>query len=436
MHDQIKQLKDKIIHCRPDQRLLLSFTSDLQMCPEPEEFFSTSASYPKICLSSPAGDTRYYALALQSLPEYDSLGAVADVPFFHGCPFYADEQNPAGCWQNFGGEFFACPAVLLISCGKGRVRIIINLVNSGSAAKFNQTRELILQELDRLSQCNISPDHQDSPDLTAQFKLIDEHPDFEHYQKIFDQVSEDIRSRRLEKIVLGRSCHFSHHLKPADLLHRYLAHYSSGYVYFIQTDPASCFAGNTPECLCSVEDEQIQTMALAGTIDALKDGADETLLHSHKNQHENSYVAQWIRRQMNKWCDWVSVSDLQIVRAGSLYHLNRSIEGTLREDISIPKIARALHPTPAMAGCPQKEALARLRALEDFQRGWYAGFLGLQMSRKAQYCVLIRGILLQGDEGYIHVGSGIIDASKLEEEWQELNQKQTAVLQSINAQLH
>jgi menaquinone-specific isochorismate synthase len=86
-------------------------------------------------------------------------------------------------------------------------------------------------------------------------------------------------------------------------------------------------------------------------------------------------------------------------------------------------VLRALHPTPAVGGYPNGEALEEIRAFEPFDRGWYAGPIGWIGADAAEFAVGIRSGLVRGSRLALFSGAGIVEGSVPEDEWAEIEQK-------------
>jgi menaquinone-specific isochorismate synthase len=83
----------------------------------------------------------------------------------------------------------------------------------------------------------------------------------------------------------------------------------------------------------------------------------------------------------------------------------------------------ALHPTPAVGGYPRAGALGDIRALEPFDRGWWAGPVGWIGADGAEFAVGIRSGLVRGERLALFSGAGIVSGSVPEGEWAEIEQK-------------
>ena len=95
----------------------------------------------------------------------------------------------------------------------------------------------------------------------------------------------------------------------------------------------------------------------------------------------------------------------------------------LSDLINDEDILQLLHPTPALGGTPKKQAMAIIRKLEGFSRGWYGapiGYVGLDW---AEFVVGIRSGLVRGKRLSVFAGAGIVQGSEARSEWDEVENK-------------
>jgi menaquinone-specific isochorismate synthase len=91
-----------------------------------------------------------------------------------------------------------------------------------------------------------------------------------------------------------------------------------------------------------------------------------------------------------------------------------------------------LHPTPAVGGSPRKEAIARIRELESFPRGLYAGAIGWLNARGGgEFLVGIRSALVEGCTARVYAGAGIVEGSDPEREYAETELKFRAMREAL-----
>jgi menaquinone-specific isochorismate synthase len=92
----------------------------------------------------------------------------------------------------------------------------------------------------------------------------------------------------------------------------------------------------------------------------------------------------------------------------------------------------SLHPTPAVGGTPQGRAVARIRELEGFPRGLYAGAIGWLNSRGGgEFFVGLRSALVNGATARVYAGAGIVAGSTPDKEFAETELKFMAILDAL-----
>ena len=93
------------------------------------------------------------------------------------------------------------------------------------------------------------------------------------------------------------------------------------------------------------------------------------------------------------------------------------------------ELAGRLHPTPAVGGEPGPVAEPLIPALEDMDRGWYAGAVGwTDLAEDGEFSVALRCALLSGSVAHLYAGCGIVADSVPAEELAESEVKLQALL--------
>jgi menaquinone-specific isochorismate synthase len=122
----------------------------------------------------------------------------------------------------------------------------------------------------------------------------------------------------------------------------------------------------------------------------------------------------------------------RLARHGALVHLHTPISAALADQQPLA-LAEALHPTPAVAGLPRREAMAWLRSLEPFERGHYAAPIGwIDSAGDTDLRVAIRSGTLRGDRLELTAGAGLVRGSLPERELQEVALKLGVLQQQLN----
>jgi salicylate biosynthesis isochorismate synthase/menaquinone-specific isochorismate synthase len=119
----------------------------------------------------------------------------------------------------------------------------------------------------------------------------------------------------------------------------------------------------------------------------------------------------------------------EVVRVANIQHLGTPIRAQLATPVAAVELAGLLHPTPAVGGEPQAEALPLIRALEGIDRGWYAGPLGwTDANEDGEFCVALRCALLEGAVARCFAGDGVVVDSDPAAELAETEVKLGALL--------
>ncbi|WP_083294657.1 isochorismate synthase [Burkholderia plantarii] len=201
-----------------------------------------------------------------------------------------------------------------------------------------------------------------------------------------------------------------------------------------------CFVGATPERLVRVHERLVHTQALAGTTrrDADPD-RDRTLgaelMADRKERLEHAIVVEAIVAALAPHTHDLQLPDRPVLQLlPRLQHLSTPIRATLDAGATPLALVAALHPTPAVAGHPRAAALAWLRMVEGFDRGWYAGPFGwIDAHGNGDFCVALRCALIVANTCRLFAGCGIVAESDPEREYQETALKLSGMQAAIES---
>ena len=254
-----------------------------------------------------------------------------------------------------------------------------------------------------------------------------------------------IKAERFKKVVLSRVEKLSLSDKnPIKLFESLLNTYQSAFVYVWYHPAIGLWLGATPEILLTVEGQRFKTMALAGT------KPYENSMHvtwDTKNIEEQEVVTHYITETLKPYTDRIDTGEVQTTKAGQLLHLKTEISGVFQPG-ALQDVITHLHPTPAVCGMPLKESEAFILANENYNREYYAGFLGELNFKTAKsrntnrrnvennayqtvkltshLYVNLRCMQLKDQGAFIYVGGGITKDSNALAEWEEtVNKSQT-----------
>lgn len=184
--------------------------------------------------------------------------------------------------------------------------------------------------------------------------------------------------------------------------------------------------GATPELLFSLNGEGVKTLACAATCPV---GDVFSMVNDPKQLHEHHLVVQGMTESLSP-LGKVSKGDLKVLTLPNLCHLITSIDVEMRNPVDFSSLVSALHPTPALGAIPKK---AGMRWLRDYQTkiprhrfGAPSGYFSNEQNEAACY-VAIRNIQWSKDQMNIGAGCGIVPASHLDVEWEEIQLKIQAI---------
>lgn len=263
-----------------------------------------------------------------------------------------------------------------------------------------------------------------------------------------------LRAGELRKVVLARSLRLTmaEPVPVAALLANLAADNPAGYTYAVDLPAAGgarrTLVGATPEMLLSRTGPVVIANPLAGSIP--RDPDPETdrhngaaLLASAKDQDEHRVVVQAVAEALRPFCRTLDVpAEPSLISTTAVWHLSTRITGELLDPgISSLRLARALHPTPAVCGTPVDRARAKIAELEPFDRGFYAGAIGwCDADGDGQWVVGIRcAELTEPPTGRptmtLYSGAGIMPASQPDLEVTETSAKFQTLLRAMGLRL-
>ncbi len=195
---------------------------------------------------------------------------------------------------------------------------------------------------------------------------------------------------------------------------------------------------SSPERLVRVKGRRIEACPIAGTHP--REGEDEAqrkaLIAHPKERAEHIMLVDLARNDLGRICRPGSVrvaALLTLETYATVHHLVSSVTGELEGDVPPGEVIRALFPGGTITGCPKVRAMEVIAEIEGEDRGPYTGSMGyLSRDGGMDLNILIRTLVLRGEQAELRAGAGIVADSLPERELWETRAKAEGVIRAFS----
>ncbi len=197
---------------------------------------------------------------------------------------------------------------------------------------------------------------------------------------------------------------------------------------------------SSPERLVEIRDGMVDTRPIAGTrprsANADEDEAlSRELIGNAKERAEHIMLIDLERNDLGRVCEpgSVEVNELMVVESyAHVHHIVSNVRGKLRADCGPVDAIRAVFPGGTITGCPKVRCMEIIAELEGEGRGFYTGSMGyLCRDGDMDLNILIRSMLVDGQQITFRTGAGIVADSVPERELQETADKARGLVLAI-----
>ena len=198
--------------------------------------------------------------------------------------------------------------------------------------------------------------------------------------------------------------------------------------------------GSSPELLVRVHDRGVEYRPIAGTRprganEAMDRAMEADLRADEKEVAEHIMLVDLGRNDVGRVSEFgsVKVKDLMFVeRYSHVMHLVSALEGKLKPELEAIDAFKACFPAGTLSGAPKIRAMEIIEELEPARRGVYGGSIFYaDFSGNLDSCIAIRTLFMNGEQGHIQAGAGIVADSVPEKEFEECGNKARAVVRAI-----
>jgi para-aminobenzoate synthetase component 1 len=175
----------------------------------------------------------------------------------------------------------------------------------------------------------------------------------------------------------------------------------------------------SPELFLARRGRRLWTMPIKGTRPAGED------VEGPKDAAEHVMIVDLERNDLSRVCEPGSVRWPELMRQHELAgvtHLVSTVEGRLRDDVTLAEILAATFPGGSVTGAPKISAVDHIAALEPVGRGASMGALGtVRPNGDFELALTIRTFALAEGRAHLWVGGGIVwdsdPEAEIEESW-------------------
>jgi anthranilate synthase component 1 len=272
-----------------------------------------------------------------------------------------------------------------------------------------------------------------------QLSEISTNMDEKKFSEIVTKAKKYLHDGDIFQVVLSRRFSFS---ASGDVLRIYKELRTlnpSPYMYHMKFGH-KVYIGCSPEMLVRVTGKEVETFPIAGTRkitdnEQKNEQLEQELLHDEKELAEHTMLVDLGRNDIGRVCTYgsVHVAELmQIKRFSHVQHIVTHVVGTMDEKYDMFSAFEAVFPAGTVTGAPKVRAMEIINELEPDIREQYAGAVGYFSNNGCcDFAIAIRSIFLDGQQGFIQSGAGIVTDSTPQGEFKETEHKAGAMIAAL-----
>ena len=246
--------------------------------------------------------------------------------------------------------------------------------------------------------------------------------DFKNYKNAFDEVMDELNYGNSYLLNLTFPTSLKTNLSLQSIFNRSKAKYK-----LLMDSELVVFS---PETFVKIEEGNISSFPMKGTIDASIPNAEQKILADPKERAEHATIVDLIRNDLSKVATQVKVTDYRYTEKiktvdKSLIQVSSRVEGKLPTNYKeqIGDILFSLLPAGSISGAPKHKTLEVIKKAELDERGYFTGIVGIFDGKKLDSGVMIRFIEQANKNKVFRSGGGITAQSDAASEYQELQDK-------------
>lgn len=189
---------------------------------------------------------------------------------------------------------------------------------------------------------------------------------------------------------------------------------------------------NSPERFILAEKDELETRPIKGTLP--RSEPKSKLKNSKKDEAELSMIVDLMRNDFGKVCKYGSVKVKEHKRIEgykNVWQMLSIVEGRLRPEENYGTLMRACFPGGSITGCPKIRSMEIIDEIEDYTRNLYTGSIFIANDVRMDSNIVIRTVIIKGNELTFNVGGAIVYDSDPESEYQETLDKAKSITTTL-----
>jgi para-aminobenzoate synthetase component 1 len=254
------------------------------------------------------------------------------------------------------------------------------------------------------------------------FDLRPQLPEFSIFQKQFQQVQYHLR--RGDSYLINLT--FEVPILLQDPLEQVFLNAEAPYKLFLKDH----FTSFSPECFVKIQQDQIFTYPMKGTISTSVPDAADRILGDEKETAEHYTIVDLLRNDLSQIGYQTQVQKFRFLsnikkRDQELLQVSSEISARLPSQWQqeIGSLLFRLLPAGSISGAPKQKTVEIIAQTESHSRDWYTGVAGWYKDGELDSAVLIRYIGHRDGHYHYKTGGGITLLSDPQKEYQELAEK-------------
>ena len=360
------------------------------------------------------------------------------VRYYGGFSFRPDHVA-SGVWSDFPSWLFHTPVFELEGEGSGdawlRVRKLVSPPSHDDVfMRLKHRAEALRAELTALGEASSAQRVVTAGRAT--------HTDRASWEEAVRESLRAIGRGSISKAVLARTLdvELDGQVDPVDVVSHLWEANRGSHAFLFEPVPGSALVGAAPETVATLRDGVFHATAVAGSIRRGVTPREQAelaaqLLASEKDRVEQSIALDDMVARLETVAHQIRTDPQpHVLTLARIQHLETEIRASVPADVGVLDLLRLLHPTPAVCGLPRDAAMSFLAEEEPFERGWYAGPVGLfDAEGNGIFVPALRTGVSTGSGWRLFAGAGIVDGSVPALEWDETVIKFEPVLEALGA---